>query len=121
MGGNQDPQSITAYDWNSGDYENVGRLIRPREYCVCALIKGIQGQPQIFIGGGFSKGIEIWDPDTGETNLLSEFIPPESDKDSVALNSAQIVPFNENKNLMVRFSCMKQNKSVALLYNFFKS
>jgi hypothetical protein len=66
------------------------------------LVKGIQGLPQIFVGGGFSKGIEIWDPVTGETALFSEFIPPESDRDSVALNSAQIVPFNLNKNLMVR-------------------
>jgi len=48
------------------------KLIEDRYFSSCALIKAKDGNPVVAIVGGFEKGMELWNPQTREVELLWE-------------------------------------------------
>jgi len=75
-------------------------LIKPRYFCSCALIKAKDGSNVVAIIGGFEKGMELWNPKTGEVELLWDVIPPE-EGGSYGLEFAEMLPINDGSELIL--------------------
>jgi len=77
------------------------KLIKDRIESNCAVIKGKDGSPLVAIIGGFNqKGMEVWNPTTGEVELLWNEIPPEVGS-SPGLAQAELIPVNGGLELLV--------------------
>jgi len=75
-------------------------LFKDREYNSCALIKAEDGSPVVAIIGGFETGMEVWNPQTRQVELLWEEIPPEVGE-SYGLRYAEILPVNDGSELIL--------------------
>jgi len=76
------------------------KLIKYRYRSSCALIKGKDGLPIVAIIGGDEKGMELWNPQTREVELLWNEIPPEVGG-SYGLSLAEILPINDGTELIL--------------------
>jgi len=54
----------------------------------------------VAIIGGLEKGMELWNPATGDVDLLWEEIPPEVDEVR-GLQYAEAIPINDGSELIV--------------------
>jgi len=75
-------------------------LIKNRDQSSCALIKDKDGSPVVAIIGGYDKGMELWNPQTGEVELLWDEIPPEVGG-SFSLRYAEMIPINNGSELIL--------------------
>jgi len=76
------------------------KLIKDRYVSSCALIKAKDGSPVVAIVGGDGKGMELWNPQTGEVELLWDEIPPEVGT-SYGLRWAEVLPINDGSELIL--------------------
>jgi len=76
------------------------KLIKNRAVSSCALIKAKDGQQVVAIVGGTETGMELWNPQTREVELLWEEIPPEVGG-SEGLRLAELLPINEGSELIL--------------------
>jgi len=66
----------------------------------CALIKAKDGSPVVAIIGGYEKGMELWNPQTREVELVWDEIPPEVG-DLFGLAYSKIIPINDGSELIL--------------------
>jgi len=79
----------------------VEKLIKNRAYSGCALIKAKDGSPVVAIIGGYpNKGMELWNPQTREVELLWEEIPPEVGG-PVGLRFAEVLPIKDGSEMIL--------------------
>jgi len=76
------------------------KLIKDRYVSSCALIKAKDGSPVVAIIGGWGKGMEVWNPQTRQVELLWDQIPPEVGA-SIGLEFAEVLPINDGSELIL--------------------
>jgi len=77
------------------------KLFKDRYYSSCALIKAKDGSPVVAIIGGYlNKGMELWNPQTRQVELLWDEIPPEVGA-SHGLDAAEVLPINDGSELIL--------------------
>jgi len=77
------------------------KLVKDRFQSTCALIKGKDGQQLVAIIGGEEKGMELWNPQTREVELLWGEIPPEVGGSTGGLRWAEVLPINDGSMLIL--------------------
>jgi len=75
-------------------------LIKNRFGSSCALIKAKDGSPVVAIISGSETGMELWNPQTKEVELLWNEIPPEVGG-TLGLGFAEILPINDGSELIL--------------------
>jgi len=83
----------------------------------CALIKAKDGNPVVAIIGGYpEKGMELWNPKTGEVELLWDEIPPE-EGGSTGLQYAEMLPVNDGSDFILYGGATPSYKDDIWKYN----
>jgi hypothetical protein len=66
LGGSNDNQGIVTFDWNTLEYTKQEEQLEGKRWkSACAVAKGSNGEPVVFVAGGLnidSKGMEAWYP-----------------------------------------------------------
>jgi len=91
-------------------------LIKSRYASSCALIKGKDGSPVVAIIAGLEKGMELWNPQTKEVELLWDEIPPEVGG-SMGIEAAKIIPINDGSELIFYGGYNRSIKDEIWKYN----
>jgi hypothetical protein len=77
LGGNNYKKIILTVNLTTGAYTKAPKeFINPRYRSACAL--GSKGEVYIAGGYGPAKGLEVWDPNTGNVQIISPELPPEA-------------------------------------------
>jgi len=91
------------------------KLIKDRGASSCALIKAKDGSPVVAIIGGWGKGMEVWNPQTRQVELLWGEIPPEVGTSS-GLEVAEVLPINDGSELILYGGYAGSNKDEIWKY-----
>ena len=82
-------------------YKELDFNLKLRLRSACATLNKENGDPVVVIlGGGWHKGMEIWDVNGGYINSTLE-IPPDQEGTSEGLQDAQIIPINGNSQFLL--------------------
>jgi hypothetical protein len=71
-----DSHRIVTLDWTTLQYTRQdAQLSGDRRTSACALLKGENGQQLVAVAGGPSPGMEVWNPQDGTVQTVSEDFP----------------------------------------------
>ena len=77
FGAFNNPTAITTFNWTSMQYTSHSPLLNlNRCDSTCALLNGDNGEKVVAIAGGYSVGMEAWNPNDKTVKYLTADFPP---------------------------------------------
>ena len=101
LGGSKSPFIINVFDWATNIYTtNPFLLLRSRIGSACAVIKGTDGFSRVAVIGGESKGMEIWNPNDGTIEMVTDELPLEETSTKGIMHS-EALAINEGSEVLL--------------------
>jgi hypothetical protein len=95
LSGQNDAFRILTFDWTTMQYTKHSAVLSGfRLGCTCALLKGSNGEILVAIAGGFSQGMEAWNPVNDSVVTLTTEFPLSS------IEVPQMISVNGNTDLI---------------------
>ena len=76
FGGTYDNGAIITFDWETMKYtKHTSRFTGKRKSSACSLLVNENGETLVAIAGGFSPGLEVWNPEDDSVRTLTPDFP----------------------------------------------
>ncbi len=88
FGGSYDTKAIITFDWETMAYtKHTSRFNGTRKVSACSLLVNENGEKLVAVAGGYSPGLEVWNPEDGTVRTLTPDFPLSSSQGYVQMIS----------------------------------